>query len=174
MVIGKKLFLDLYLHVIKIYFLSNSKHFLPVFDEASEYELTKNINFFKINCQNKSVCNYFNINRYPTIKVYHKGKELEEEPGRDVEGLLQFVHKLSSPSMIQINSEEELKKFNENHLEGSYVMIYEDANSEFYKCVKDLAENKYKVLFNVAAIEAKNYKGKKFEIPSLIVKINFF
>jgi hypothetical protein len=72
--------------------------------------------------------------------------------------------------MIQINSEEELKNFNENHWESSFLMIYQDKNSEFYKCVENLAENKYKVLFYVAAIEAKNYKGKRFEVPSLIVR----
>ncbi len=75
--------------------------------------------------------------------------------------------------MVELKSEEELKNFKEDYGESSFLMIYENKNSDFYKCVEELAENKFKILFYVGAINAKNYKESNFEVPKLIVNIFF-
>ncbi len=75
--------------------------------------------------------------------------------------------------MVELKSDKELKNFKEDYGESSFLMIYENKNSDFYKCVEELAENKFKILFYVGAIDAKNYKESDFEVPCLIVSIYF-
>ena len=35
-----------------------SKKIIPIFDEVSKYEIMKNIKFIKINCLNKTICDF--------------------------------------------------------------------------------------------------------------------
>ncbi len=151
--------------------LNYSKDFLPHFDDASQYALTNNFNFFKVNCQHKNICSHFNINRYPTLKVFYKGKELEEEPSRDLKGVLEFVDKLANPSLVEIKSQKEITNFKTSLSDGSFLLIYETKDSEFFKCVEELAENKYKLLFYVGYADKKIYNNNnlKIDVPSIIV-----
>jgi hypothetical protein len=103
--------------------------------------------------------------------VFYNGKELEEEPGRDLESVLEYIDKLSSPSIIEIENQSEIQNFGKLYGESSFIMVYDDKNSEFYKCVSNLSENTYKTLFFIGSIHISKYtpgNGTR-PFPALIV-----
>jgi protein disulfide-isomerase A1 len=102
----------------------------------------------KVNCQNKNICNQFEVKHYPTIKIFIDGHKSSEEPGRDAASILQFIHKQTSPAIVELQSDEELKNFRNNYGEDTFVVYYDgDKNSELYKCIEQLAEKKFKPYF---------------------------
>ena len=106
------------------------------------------------------------------MRVFFQGKELEEEPGRELQSLLEFVDKLNSPSVVDLDSMNELEHFMKFYGENSLLMVYEEKDSEFYKCVRDLVEDKYKMLFYVGSIRIdKYYDEKEGKNPILMVKL---
>lgn len=119
--------------------------------------MSENFNFFRVNCSNKSVCTHFHVNRYPTIKVFFQGKEIDTEPGRDLESLLEFVDKLNSKALINLSDKELLKDFKKNYGENSFILVSDNESSKLYKCFETLAEGKYKPLFYFAHINKENY-----------------
>ncbi len=147
-----------------------SREFIPHFDNASQYKLAEKFNFFKVNCSNKSLCSYFGVKRYPTIKVFYQGKEIEDEPGRDLVSVLEYIDKLTSSSLIEIESHNEINNFGKLYGESSFVMVYDKKDSDFYKCVNELAENYYKTIFYIGCISIERYNEGN-EKPKLIVFI---
>ena len=102
----------------------------------------------KVNCQNKNICNHFDVKHYPTIKIFIEGHKSSEEPGRDIASILQFIQKQTSPAIIELQSEEELKNFRTSYGEDSFVVYYDgDKNSQWYNCIEQLAEKKFKPYF---------------------------
>ena len=113
--------------------------------------MSQSVNFLKVNCENKNICNFYDIKRYPTIKVFYNGDELNDEPARDLNGLLGFAQKLSQPSLEELKKENisEYKETKANEM----VLIYNDENSELYKCTQNIVENKFKLSFYVKTIK---------------------
>ncbi len=91
---------------------------------------------------------------------------------------MEFVDKLANPSLVETKSQKEITNFKSNLGDGSFLLIYDTKDSEFFKCVEELAENKYKLLFYVGYADKNIYNNynPKIEVPSLIVKkfIYFF
>ena len=110
--------------------------------------MANGFNFMKVNCQNKNICNKFDVKQYPTVKIFINGHKSSEEPGRDAASILQFIHKQTSPAVIDLPSEENLKNFRNNYGEDTFVLYYDgDKTSELYKCIEQLAEKKFKPYF---------------------------
>lgn len=144
---------------------------MPHFENASKYKLSENFNFFSVNCENKAVCEHFGINRYPTLKTFFQGEELNAEPGRDLESTLEFVDKLNSTPLIEITSKQAIPDFKRDYGESSPIAAYDNKDSNFFKCLKQLAEDKYKPNLYFGIIQ-KEIFDKNLKFPSLIV-INF-
>lgn len=102
----------------------------------------------KVNCQNKSICNHFDVRHFPTIKFFIDGHISNEEPGRDIPSILEYIQKLTTPSIIEIKSENEIKEFRSLYGENSFVVYYDgDKNTEWYRCIENIAEKKFKPYF---------------------------
>jgi hypothetical protein len=147
---------------------NKSKEFIPVFEEASSYKLTESFEFITVNCADKELCNFYKANRYPTIKVFLKGEEIDGEPGRDLETLLDFIERLSSDTVQKVRTVEELNQFRNKHSD-SFILAYDNTETEYYKCIAELANEKYKQYFYIAAIEASVYNSTSVKVPALIV-----
>lgn len=140
------------------------RRFIPEYDEVSRYPLTSNFELIKIKCgddSTSSTCQYFNIRKYPTLKVFYKGVELSSEPSRDKKTLIEYLHKLSSPSLIQISSKDELQNFLNNYGESSFVVYnYDDSPvsiNSFKSCLETVSEDlKYKPFFYFGLINDKS------------------
>ncbi len=89
--------------------------------------------------------------------VYYKGQLLKDEPGRTIESLLTYVDKLNKPAVIELNNQTEADDFVD--LSDSFLVVYEDTKSDFYKCVEDIAEKKHKITLNFGGIHKDNYKN---------------
>jgi len=154
-----------------------SRDFIPHFDLASQYISTQNFNFFKVNCKNKSLCEHFNVKRFPTVKVFYNGKEIEDEPGRNTESVIEYINKLTAPSIFELNSRKEIQQFiigndkGEFYSDSNFIMVYDDKNSDFYKCVNTLVENNYKTILRIGSIESDNFIKNMH--PTLIVRFLF-
>ena len=138
------------------------QHFLPILDKASSYKiLNKNWIFLKIDCSKYSnICTYLGIERYPTIKIYRQKQLLYIEPPRELEPLLEFLYKLSSNPIININSK---KEFFQKY--GDFCPIIEISSingeeSEFFNCVKNLANKEFLQTFYFGIITSKDNKEK--------------
>jgi hypothetical protein len=114
------------------------------------------------------------------MKVFYKGKEMEEEPGRDVTSVLEYVDKLTTSPFIEINSnsEEEIHNFKSLYGENTFLVVYDSKESDFFKCVENYAENKFKTTFYFGLIPQDKYtqseSNKIDKFPAIIVKIIFY
>lgn len=146
---------------------------MPTFDEASRYKLADSFEFYKVNCQNKELCKAFEVRKYPTIKVFYNGQELEEEPGREMSTLLEYISKLNHPSLIDLDKAEDIKLFREKYGESTFLALYDSKNSMFHKCVNLIGESiKFKTLFYIGMLKLSEYNEKKdfkTSVPTLIV-----
>lgn len=131
------------------------RRFIPEYDELSRYPLTYNFELIKIKCGDESTsntCQHFNVRKYPTLKVFYKGVELSNEPSRDKKALIEYLHKLSSSSLVQLESKAGLKDFLSNYGESSFVIYNYDTSSvsmnTFKSCINAVSEDvKYKPFF---------------------------
>jgi hypothetical protein len=154
--------------VIGIMLFLFSQRFLPVFNETSKNPATKEVNFLSIDCANKDICAPFGIRKYPTLKTFYKGKELQDEPARDPHALVELCQKLTSESYLNLNSPTEVKEFFKKYPESSFLFIYDSKESEFYKCMLSLSENPlFKPSFYFAAIQKDNYTNDTETIPKI-------
>lgn len=177
----------------KFFFLKSfikSKDFLPIFADASKYEAVSSFNFIQINCSNKETCEHFKVNKYPTIKVYIQGESLDDEPNRELEPLLEYLEKLSSNPIINLeDNQEAIKDFRANYGDVNFLVVLEKKNlenSQFYQCLENLANNKYKPIFYFGILEKNFYNYPQFKniekenLPDIITVrykilfINFF
>lgn len=151
------------------------KEFLETIDTVSTYDLSKGFDFLKVNCtEYKHICDEFNVNHYPTIRVFLKGVETNLIPnGRDVETLLEYVDKVNSPSIVYIKSNKEIKKFSENYGDVSFLLVDKDdyESSLIFKCFDKLANSaEYKPLFYFAYIKKSIFRNENdIKLPAVIV-----
>lgn len=106
------------------------RDFIPKYDEVSTNPLTKGFNLFKVNCSKKtdagsndSICKEFEVSKYPTLKVFVNGTELDSEPSRDKIHLIEYLNKLSEVQVQIIESEEFLRQFNSDYGDVSFVFV---------------------------------------------------
>ena len=120
------------------------RRFLPVFDKASRFkEINSKWKFLKIPCSKYgSLCDSFNVNGYPTIKIFKNSKEIKISPPRELEPFLEFLLKLSTSPLIDIENND-TKKFYQDYGTFSPIVEYNSKNQKFISCIKDLAENDF-------------------------------
>ena len=97
---------DFIISLFHVFWCGHCKHFKPIFDKASSYDiLNKKWLFLKIDCSTYSyICNILNIQFYPIIKIYKEKKLLYIDPPRELKLLLHFLYKISDNPLIPINS----------------------------------------------------------------------
>ena len=143
------------------------KLFLSIFDEGSKYQFLNRIEFLKINCDNKEICDEYNIEKYPTIKVYIKGNEFKREPVRELIPFLEYLDKIINNPIINITNDDEFYK---KYGTFSPIIEYNEKNIEFISCILNLANNYffYHFYFGLKKIEVNINKEVKEKI-----KFNF-
>ncbi len=138
------------------------KRFLPVFDKASRYKvINSKWVLAKIPCSKYgSLCDSFNINGYPTIKTFKKSKEVKISPPRDLEPFLEFLIKLSSSPLINIENND-TQKFYKEYGTFSPLVEYNSKNEKFISCVKNLAENDLLAYYYFGLLKNDNINKEK-------------
>ncbi len=147
-----------------------SKEFIPKFDEASKFTFSQSINFLKVNCEHIKICQFYEVKKYPTIKVFYKGHELNEEPSRDLNGVIDFAEKLSKNSIQELNEDQisALEDIKQNEM----LLLYNKKDSNTYKCLENLMESKYKLSFHVLSLikSEENLKLLKSSFSKFLTK----
>ena len=119
------------------------KRFLPVFNEASKYLfISKTWKLLKVPCTKyPSLCNAFSIEGYPTIKVYKNSQEMKGiSPPRDLENFIEFLIKVSSNPLINVNNKSE---FYNDYGTFSPLIEYNKKNNKFITCINHLANKEF-------------------------------
>lgn len=131
------------------------KKFIPVFEEVSKNTILSDFYFYKVQCAGdlQSICDSYNVTKYPTIKVFINGKALPFEPPRDKSGLSEFLIKLLDRELVMINSTKDLENFNENYGSISFSFYNKISNSSdsslvalnenFNICVNEISRDLY-------------------------------
>ena len=123
------------------------KYLLEVFKWASTYSNVSDWKFLSVNCTKRQlICHNLNITRYHTIKTYINKIELSYQAPLELIPLLEFLIKLSTPSLIEINKSN-ISGFYSNYGYFSPIIEYKSNNNSFYKCISNLAENNHKTNF---------------------------
>lgn len=171
------------------------KSFIPIFDEASRYNLnidttTNNINeynednenfkFIKVNCSDvnsssKDICINYKIKRYPTIKIFTKTEgEIDFEPPRSLDLLLESLIKLKTVNLINIKDENDYINF--SNLYGNFNFIFinnsnHNIDKNFIDCYNKISNDvKYKLYFFFGLITDINLIKKILNIDISINK----
>ena len=122
-------------------------YLLDIFKWGSTYTNVSDWNFLWINCTKRQLlCSNFNISRFPTIKTYINKKELAYEAPLELFPLLEYLIKLSTPSLIEINNSN-ISQFYSCYDYFSPIVEYISENNTFYNCIKNLSETKFKTYF---------------------------
>ena len=123
------------------------KYLLEIFKWASTYSNVSDWKFLSVNCTKRQlICHNLNITRYHTIKTYINKIELPYQAPLELIPLLEFLIKLSTPSLIEINKSN-ISGFYSNYGYFSPIIEYKSNNNSFYKCISNLAENNHKTNF---------------------------
>lgn len=134
------------------------KQFIPIFDKASSYHLTEQFSFLKINCDHKDICKAYDVDRFPTIKVYHKGKELKAEPVHELEAFLEFIDKLISNPIVKVTN---INTFYSEYGTFSPLILYDKTKPEFASCITYLAKGDYSSRYYFGIMPIKEPKEKE-------------
>ena len=153
------------------YWCGNCQKFIPIFDYASQYKIVKKFKFLKINCDKKEICNSFNINKFPTIKIFIKRNEFKTEPIRELIPLIEFLEKISNNPLIKINNELD---FYNDYGTFSPIVEYKEKNNQFISCISLLANKDFLInfYFGIKVIDNnEKYKEKiKFDFDGMNVE----
>ena len=123
------------------------KYLLEIFKWASTYSNVSDWKFLSVNCTKRQlICHNLNITRYHTIKTYINKTELPYQAPLELIPLLEFLIKLSTPSLIEINKSN-ITNFYSNYGYFSPIIEYKSINNSFYKCISNLSENAHKTNF---------------------------
>lgn len=150
-----------YDYVIAVFHMDwcgHCRRFLPILDTASTYHIAKRFQFLKINCNLNEICNVFKVDRFPTIKVYNRGNELKIEPIRELEPLLEFIDKLTSNPMIEVDKK---LQFYEDYGTYSPIAIYNSNNSAFISCINMLAKSDFLNTFYIGELKTNDVNTKE-------------
>ena len=136
-------------------------YLIEIFKWASSYSNVSDWKFLSVNCTRKQlICKFYNITKLPTIKTHiYNRSELPYEAPYELIPLLEYLIKLSNSPMIEIieNSNinnisnltnfTNISEFYKNFGYFSPLIEYKHNKSEFYNCITDLANNKYRTIF---------------------------
>lgn len=152
-------------YVISIFhadWCGHCKRFLPIFDEASRYKIINNKwKFLKIPCSKyEYLCNSFSINGYPTIKVFKESKEIKARAPRELDSLLEFLLKISSNPLIEIENNN-VQKFYKDYGTFSPLIEYSSKNTDFISCIKELANKDFLSDYYFALLKKDDEKDGK-------------
>jgi hypothetical protein len=144
---------------------------LEIFRWASSYPAVSNWKFLSVNCTRKQlICKNYNITKLPTIKTYVDRTELPYQPPFELIPLIEYLIKLSTPSFIEITNNKnnnsnfiehinngtsnynmsislDKSEFYENFGYFSPLIEYNENKTEFYNCIEEMANDKYKTIF---------------------------
>jgi thiol-disulfide isomerase/thioredoxin len=146
-----------------------SKKIIPIFDEVSKYEIMKNIKFIKINCLNKTICDFYNIQKYPTTKIFINNKEFKYEPEIKLSSFLEDLKKISSNPLILINSKNDFYK---QYGTFSPYVEYKKENNSFINCLTKLTNEYYLSNFYFGLKKIKENEEEKIEFNYNNIIIN--
>ena len=103
-----------------------SQMLTPVFEEASNQiaaEFPEDVALGRVNCQEQlTVASRFQVNKYPTLKVFRNGQVLKKEyrGQRSPEAFLEFVRNELRPSMAVIDESELVKSISKRSIVGNF------------------------------------------------------
>ena len=85
--------------------------------------------------------------------------------------MLEFIEKITSSPIIKLKKKG-IENFSKNYGEVNFLLLEKDENSQFYKCILNLAETEYLPLLYFGHIKTNTYQtltGKTLNSPALIV-----
>ena len=122
---------SMYNNIMYFYYIPSCPHCktaLPLFHQASKYEIASSFMFITINCKHsKHFCKSSNITSYPTITVYYNNTYINAEPSTDIRNILTFISKLTSSPFKNITS----SSFNK----VSYPFITTSPLNQIQQCI---------------------------------------
>jgi len=151
------------------------KHLLPKYELASTYKIAKDFSLLKVNCANKEICNHYDIKKFPTTKVYLKGKLMASDPGRELEDILEYIDKLQSPNIKLLQSLVEANEFSANYGDVSFILFDHNNDTDSYECLDKLAGDKFKsdFYFGYVPLEFANRNTSEMQTPRIQVKLYY-
>jgi hypothetical protein len=141
---------------------------------VSQYDFTTPVGIFKLDCaKNRQTCNSLGIEKtnLADVRLYIDGKESIFSPKfKDTERILEYIDKLASPDIVNIQTSKELINFSKNHGDVSFLLIDKDITiSTYYKCYERAARY-YKPLFYFGYMSVSKYRNNfNVEVPALVV-----
>ena len=136
-------------HVISIFYTEH-ENYIDIFNKVSSYTNYNQWRFIKVSCiTQKNICNQFNIQKYPTYKVFIFSKEIKiynVAIKYSVPDFLELLNKLSLNPIIDIDKNTVInskEKFYKNYGTFSPFVKYDKNKGEFISCIYILARKKY-------------------------------
>jgi len=158
-------------------------YLLEMFKWASSYSNVSDWKFLSVNCTRRQlICNHFNITKFPTIKTHINRTELPYEAPYELIPLLEYLIKLSTPPLIEIIEDSNTNININNNSNVTYSMNisefynkygyfsplieYNSNKTEFYNCILNLANNKYRTIFYFGMKKVKSNEEEKIIIDN--------
>lgn len=136
------------------------KELFSTMNEILKYQNFLNFEFYRINCSTlpNEICNSLSNHNFPYVEIIFNNKYIPYSLDQyNLESILEFLDKLSSPDIIELHSTSQIHEFSKNYGYFSFVLI-DDENNFYTKCYKEYASNeKYKPLYYFAKLSNQNY-----------------
>eukprot|EP01027_Heterolobosea_sp_BB2_P022922 GEZU01033827.1.p1 GENE.GEZU01033827.1~~GEZU01033827.1.p1 ORF type:complete len:425 (-),score=173.05 GEZU01033827.1:132-1406(-) len=87
------------------------KSLAPIWEEAAE-KYSDKAAFVKVDCTtNEALCQRFDVQGFPTLKLFTEGNVIEYEGARDAEAFAQFIDRMSGPALHELKSQDDVARF---------------------------------------------------------------
>lgn len=129
------------LTLVKFYapWCGHCKRFAPDFEEAAKKLAADDtaVPLIKVDCTNdkggKDICQHYEVQGYPTVKIFRKGEASEYKDGRTADAVVKKMRSLAGPPSKELATFEQLDTLYKDTKNLIVVGLFKDTEDSLYK-----------------------------------------
>lgn len=143
------------------------KRLAPDYEEAAKRLAGDDpaVPLVKVDCTNESggkdICAQYEVQGYPTLKIFRNGQPSEYHDGRDTDSIVKKMRSLAGPSSKEQNSFEKLEKLYKETKNLLVIGVFKNSDDSLYKTFIETANQNRDLASYVHIFEEK--ASDKFE-----------
>ncbi|KAI8374327.1 thioredoxin-like protein [Radiomyces spectabilis] len=144
----------------------------PEYEKAATELKAKDIPIAKVDCtENQDLCQEYEVQGYPTLKVFRKGETADYQGPRKADGIVNYMVKQSLPALSEVASAENLAAFKQS----DRVVVVGYANDAASKAAleKIASSLREEYVFGIVSDEALAKSENVEKFPSLVLYKQF-
>ena len=137
-------------HILVMFYAPWCNHcteIMPIYEKAAEKLKPEKLFLAKVDgTTEKKLAEKFNLNGFPTIKLFVSGKENDYVGGRKEEDFLNFMRRRCGPAYVELKNKDDLERFKK---ENEVAIVYFGKNQDKIKVFSSVSNQNVDYAFGV-------------------------